>query len=1090
MSDGHHFKVLHMLFLQLTCSASGYPVPLSQLDPDLFPAPLRSTSGVFACRWRGVADPQSGVREYAIAVGIGSPADQSVLSRVTLDGAPSRYSFTTPVLPSLDPSLPYYVTLYTTNGAELETITTSDPIYFDISSPITRNGVFVVPNFKVADYVMGELSNLTSGAESAICLLDTDVVSVMFDRPQDYESGDIFSYELGVGLIPGSDNVVRFVRFTPIPLPAATTLYHRIHPLNFAPVERGGVYFSVRVHNTAGLYSTIVSEAIFVKSNLTAERDWIFDGISSGPDIDYQTPTYEIGSSFFFGVNCPIRRGRWAVESVDGNLTQNYVDLNIPRFQNPVRNTFHVISDQVQLYHDETYRILVQATDFSGEVHILRSDGVTVTTTGLIPGIVRDGPIPEQDLNYQESVSTLSACWSGFGDGSPEQKIAYYMVAAGSNREHPNTRSNIAPFTNVGLNRTHTFAGLELNAESVVYFVTVRAYSVAGMSVEAHSNGIVAGLGHSIIPGVITLPRFQADASTLTAYWSEFESSLPIRQYEWGLGSEYFSDEQLAGFCEDTNSNFSGYFDISGFKLVGLDTLVVIQELDLQDNTTYFLTLRALDQAKKCVAVISPEGVTIDQTPPTSESTPMSVLLGPVQSRRADSEFVIYISDSTELEVEWTQFEDEESGIEGYEVGIYEQQRCGNNTVLGDAVIELTTAEGEQQINFADVPLEVGVVYVGVVQATNRAGVTGRAYSQPFVLDASVPVAGAVKDGDSWNSDVIYQSDLSTLSATFTHAKLPPLPPGVTDSAPCPRPNFFDLLNPDPEWDPVPSPTLIGYSATTIRYGDAQVAMTPSGVGITLFRDRGSTNNEVISGAYQTTSDLSRGGTFQADVVAARGFLDLQMNVVTSILFIDSGEESNILAEFEPERPDSNAFDDISAFGVQIYADFSNATASLPQHVVMWANDPEALGQPVFVRRELPGVDLAGSNTYRVEFEMGQQDTYTVRSAHLYVNDLLMASLQGLPFLSNNTRVVFNLFNRLGYVPSLTIPPVDLAVSAVFANVTVPTPTGHLCDVGTPFHSRQSPIVEFRAWAGTRPGLADVEEMRVSWEGGGGLWKV
>lgn len=1056
-------------------------MPLSQLDPVLFPTP-RSTSGVFSCEWRGVVDPESGIQQYAVAIGIASPTDQSVLSRVTLDGAPSRRSFTSPLIPSLDPSQPYYVILYATNGAELEAITTSDPVYCDNSSPIIRNGVFVVPNFKVAEYIMGTLSDLTSGVESANCLLDTDIVSIMFDRPQDSESGDFFTYELGVGLIPGSDDILRHDSFSPFPLPAASdgnvALYHRINPLDFTPVGRGGVYFSVRVRNAAGLYSTLVSEAVFIKSNLTLQRNWIYDGIGSRPDIDYQTTTYEIGSSFYFGVNCPIRRGRWAVESADGNLTQSYVDLNIPRFQNPLGNTFHVISDQVQLFHDETYRVLVQVTDLGGEVHILRSDGVTVTTTGLIPGRVRDGPIPEQDLNYQESVTTLSACWSGFGDGSPEQTIAYYMVAAGSDREHPNTRSNISPYTNVGLNRTHTFTGLDLNAESVVYYITVTAHSVAGMSVEAHSNGIFAGLGHAIIQGVITLPRFQADITTLSAYWSEFESSLPIRQYEWGLGSEYFDSEQLEEFCDDTDSNFTDYFDVTGFNLEGLDTYIVVRELNLRDNTTYYLTLRVLDQAKKCIAVISPDGVTIDQTPPTSESTPTSVLLGPIQSQRVNAEFVIYVSGTTELEIDWMPFVDEESGIDHYEVGIYQQLECGNNTILGDAVVELTMADSTQ-IDFANIPLEVGVAYVGVVQATNRAGVTGRTYSQPFVLDSSMPVAGVVKDGENWNRDIVYQSDLSMLSAVFTHAKLPPLTPGVTSNAPCPRASFFDLLSFDSEWNTIPFPSLVGYSTLTIRYRVEQVTETPSGVGITMFRDQESPNIEVFSGAYQTYAEISGGGTFQADIMAATGLLDLQMNAVTSILFIDSGGNSNILAKFEPDQPHFSALADFRAFGVQIYTHFSNSSTILPQEVILWATDTNALSQPVYVRRELPGVDLTSTNTYRVEFEVEQQDVDTIRSAHLYINDLLMVSLQGLPALSNNTRVVFNLFNRRGYVPPLTDPTLDLSVSAVFANVTVPVRSGRLCEAGTPFHSRQSPIVEFRAWAGTRPGLADVEEMGV-----------
>ena len=1041
----------------------------------------------------GVADPESGIREYAVSVGVAAPSDQSVLGRSTLDGGADLSSFTSRPVPSLDHTLPYYVTLYAINGANKETVISSNALYFDISPPTIRNSVVVIPNFKVAKYVMGVLANLSLGAESATCLLDTDVVSVMFNLPEGEESAESFRFELGVGVVPGGDDIMSYETFLPLPLPAATDndgtvlLYHRIHSLDFDPAGRGGVYFSVRVFSTAGHFSTIVSNAVFIKSNLTLERNWIFDGFDSGTDIEYQTSTYEIGSSFSFGVNCPIRDGRWAVEGVDGNLTQAYVNLDTVQFQQEF-NQFHVSSDQVRLYNDETYRILVQVTDFSGEVHILRSNGVTVTTLGLAPGVVRDGTIPEQDLNYQESQTTLSACWEGFGDGSPEQNIAYYQVAAGTNLEHPSTRTNIAPFTNVGLNTSHTFTGLELVAEVVEYFITVRAYSVARATSDAHSNGVVAGFSHSILPGAITLPRYQADTTTLSAHWTEFESGVPIRQYEWALSSAYFTSEQLEEFCADTNSNYSDFFDVSGFSHVGLDTSVTLTGLHLQDNTTYHFTLRVLDQAKKCTVVMFPEGVTIDQTPPTSTASTLTtpaVTLGPSLT---SAESVIYLSSGEGVTVEWAPFADLESGVEHYEVGIYQQVACGNNTGVGVSIVDVVrTNEDVTQVDFTNVPLEVGVAYVGVVTATNGAGVSGSVYSEPGLLDVLSPVAGNVKDGETWYSDVTYQSDLSMLSAVFTHAKLPPPTPGVTANEPCPRASFFALSDLDPEWAVVPSPELIGYATSAIAYSPQQVSASsgsPSGVSIVTSRDPTSPIDEVISGAYQTPSDPSNGGTFQADILVATGLEELEVNTVTSVLFIDSGVSSNLLAKFEPEQAtfDLGSASSVpySAFGVQIYREITEDATTFPQRVVMWAFDADSINQPIHVRRDLPSVDLSTVNTYRVDFEAEQQDTYYTRTARLSINGVLMATLQGLPSLSNDTRVVLHNFNRLGFTPQTGDPGVDLAVRTVFANVTVPRRTGSLCDAGTPFHSRQSPIVEFRAWAGTSPGLADVAEMEVS----------
>ena len=59
--------------------------------------------------------------------------------------------------------------------------------------------------------------------------------------------------------------------------------------------------------------------------------------------------------------------------------------------------------------------VVVRATNMLGYVQTLRSDGITVKLEPMVAGNVRDGDIIGVDLNYQPSVSTLSANWDGFG---------------------------------------------------------------------------------------------------------------------------------------------------------------------------------------------------------------------------------------------------------------------------------------------------------------------------------------------------------------------------------------------------------------------------------------------------------------------------------------------------------------------------------------------------------------------------------------------------------------------------------------------------------------------------------------------------
>ena len=155
-------------------------------------------TGIISCEWRGVRDPESGVSQCAVAIGT-SPTDQSILSKTILAGNLNLSSYHSPKM-TFDPNMAYYVQLYTRNGAGLERITTSTSVYFDTTPPISEGMVMVLPNFETVSYLQGNLTNQISmlNRSSAVCLLDTDVVAVLFDLPSDLESG-IFRCVMHVG---------------------------------------------------------------------------------------------------------------------------------------------------------------------------------------------------------------------------------------------------------------------------------------------------------------------------------------------------------------------------------------------------------------------------------------------------------------------------------------------------------------------------------------------------------------------------------------------------------------------------------------------------------------------------------------------------------------------------------------------------------------------------------------------------------------------------------------------------------------------------------------------------------------------------
>ena len=889
------------------------------------------------------------------------------------------------------------------------------------------------------------------------------------------------SYEVGIGYSLGTDDHHTFTSFTPS-LITTGTYSHTLTHIDTTVIGRRPIYFTVQTRssdNTQQVFK-LSSSPVYIKSTINEQDSWLSDGTDPDFDREYQTSTTEISARFSIGTNCPITYARWAIEDANGTVVQDYLDVEIPPQSSGERvNEFALYTDQVRLYNEESYRVLVQAIDYSGEVFILHSDGLTVTTDELVPNIVQDGPNPDEDLNYQEPTDYLSAHWMEFGDGTPQQEIAYYEVAAGSNSGYPNTRTDIAPFTNVGLNTSHTFTNL--TSESVAYYITVRATAVSGAVVDSTSNGMVVGLTHTIQPGDITVAEYSSNTSDLSAYWEEFESNAPIRSYEWAIGSVSFSPDHLREMCRDYMSTFEDTFEVLPFTLNGLDTVAFSTGLSLAHNTTYYVTIRAIDEANKCIAVTS-SGVLVDLSDPISN--PQSIALGPLESligRDPDSPYIVFTQSQNDVSVQWGEFSDLESGIGYYEVALFEQTECGSSDNLHSvsshpAYINtgLDRSFTFKQPNFLD-----GAAYVVEVRATNLAGLSVGAFSQPILLDSFESLPGTVKDGLQWESDVVFQSDLSMLSGVFSHAKLPPQYPGVVlQNDPCPNTTFYSLTTTDSSWSTL-APTLVGIDSSSITYAESQVVTSPDGLKITAEYEEGSVR--VQTGAYQTNVDMSQGGLVSLDIQAAMGDdssdADLEDQSITSVVFINS-VTTDVLADFEYESRDSDypAPPGMTIFGLQIH---HSVNSIAEQKVVLWSRSSDTLLPVVYAAHEIPSLSLSDVHTYTLDFQQEQLDVDYERWVDLYIDGELVVTLHGVAELSSTTHMVLHVFNRAGFVPEVEDPFNPPRVEAVFGNVSLPLQIGHVCDSGRPFYSIPAPIVEFSVGVGSSPGLDDVRELEV-----------
>ncbi len=166
----------------MTCEAHGYPEPTLLWSEE----PEASKLGIISCEWEDISDAESGIIQFLVSVGT-TATDQSVLGEITLEGNANHFS--SPLLYFSDTTA-YYVSLRIRNGASLETILLSDPLYFDSSAPpVSQSYVFISPNSLSSKYDMGNFSTepLLS-SDSVICIFDTDVTIVVFEDTTDPET--------------------------------------------------------------------------------------------------------------------------------------------------------------------------------------------------------------------------------------------------------------------------------------------------------------------------------------------------------------------------------------------------------------------------------------------------------------------------------------------------------------------------------------------------------------------------------------------------------------------------------------------------------------------------------------------------------------------------------------------------------------------------------------------------------------------------------------------------------------------------------------------------------------------------------------
>lgn len=355
-----------------------------------------------------------------------------------------------------------------------------------------------------------------------------------------------------------------------------------------------------------------------------------------------------------------------------------------------------------------TVFVRLRVTNGAGMVSTTISKPLLVDSSAPTVGVVIVGNTLE--TKYLRKDESVIADWSGFVDH--ESGLSHFEWAvchAGS------TEECITPFVNVGLKATFENSALDIRP-GISYVLVVRAHNKVGLFSEAMSNQFIldgtAPAAGTVYDGPSERQDLELQSSTseISANWSPFtDSNGRITEYEMCVGTE---QEQC---------------DVSDFVSVGIALEGSIKGLRLNHTETYFVTVRATNEAGYSTIAAS-NGVRVDSTPPVGGEVRDGQTLVDIDFQAGD----------TYIYANWDEFQDVESDVTRYAWCAGTKQ--GNCDIIPETDVGDRISVG-QQIRPS---LTTGMAVFVTVSAYNGAGAVTRVSSDGVKVDSTPPVISKV----------------------------------------------------------------------------------------------------------------------------------------------------------------------------------------------------------------------------------------------------------------------------------------------------------------------------------------------------------
>ena len=677
-------------------------------DPSVDIDYLTNTSSAHAT-WKGFETPEVKIRAYFFAVGSCTRGNYHVTNNQFIPVTPpTATSFSVRGLHLVNGQR-YCIKIKAENLAGVEgDVVSSDGFVVDVSSP----------NLKHAMVLDGR------GEDDVDHQPENTELSVTWTGIQDHESG-IQHFEVAASRNrAGQPDVTSFID-------VGHNTSSRITGLRLGNEV---YYIIVCAVNNAGLRSCLASDGVLVDPT-PPTSGIVHDGILE-PDIRYQAATHKMSANWerIWDLESRIEKFEWAIGEIGEDLVQRFVDAGLQT---------HVTSKKaLDLKHGHNYTIFLRVHNRAGVITELSSNGVIIDTTPPVPTEILPRISPsewrfskETQTYYSSTASEIHVTWNHFEE--LESEMWYYKWSIGTSKYG----TQIQPLINIGLSTSANTSGSELNIrEGIRFFVSVvarnRVNLVSGNSKHFLIDYSPPRTGIMQVKSISGTKKnyFKANED-ICVTWSGFE--------DLESGIEKYDVHLIKGSRRILNYTR---------KPIDAELEVLINKGLISPGKGYKIVVKAINYAG-LQSVVSSMPLTIDDTPPS------------YTEKDDDLPKRYFLSDPSLFHISWGAFEDRESPVESYEIGIGTQ-------AFSDDIYTFTKTGLCTRNSFSDLVITDNRPYYVTVKAYNMAGLVSSLMLEEIIFDQSAPTGNneSVRDG-LMQKDIDYISSGDTVSATLTNVE-------------------------------------------------------------------------------------------------------------------------------------------------------------------------------------------------------------------------------------------------------------------------------------------------------------------------------